>query len=140
LSWPGRASARPAARGALLLSSCAAGPSPVTGSAGPAGDWLGLWQGFICPFAFLASLFNENVGIYEVNNNGGWYDFGFVIGVSVIFGGPGGAGGRASRRRSVTSCTRSSSWCGSPGNGRGGSPMVVVDRRGPTSEPARVSA
>jgi len=26
------------------------------------------------------SLFNPDVGIYEYNNNGGWYNFGFVLG------------------------------------------------------------
>ena len=34
------------------------------------------------PLAFIVSLFNPNVGIYETNNNGGWYNFGFVIGAS----------------------------------------------------------
>jgi hypothetical protein len=31
--------------------------------------------------------------MYGVNNNGGWYDFGFVIGAGIIFGG----GSRASK-------------------------------------------
>jgi hypothetical protein len=31
------------------------------------------------------------VRIYEVNNNGRWYDFGFIIGVSGAFGGGGSA-------------------------------------------------
>jgi hypothetical protein len=34
------------------------------------------------------------VNIYEVHNNGNWYDFGFVLGVSVVFG----SGARASSR------------------------------------------
>jgi hypothetical protein len=25
--------------------------------------------------------------MYAVNNNGGWYDFGFVIGTGILFGG-----------------------------------------------------
>ena len=25
--------------------------------------------------------------IYEVNNTGGWYDFGFILGVSMVWGG-----------------------------------------------------
>ena len=61
-----------------------------------------LWQGFIAPITFLVSLFNDSVGIYEVHNNGGWYDFGFLIGVSIFFSAPAaGAGGRArsGRRR-----------------------------------------
>jgi len=39
------------------------------------------------------------VGVYEVHNNGGWYDFGFVLGLSMIFGGSGGGIIRGRRRR-----------------------------------------
>lgn len=53
----------------------------------PAGFWAGLWHGFILPITFIIRLFNPNVGIYEINNNGKWYDFGFFLGVWVIFGG-----------------------------------------------------
>jgi hypothetical protein len=35
--------------------------------------------------------------MYEVHNNGGWYNFGFILGMSIIFGGS--AGGASSRRR-----------------------------------------
>jgi hypothetical protein len=80
-----------------LVAGCAAGPNPA-GAGGGAGFWLGLWQGFIAPFALIVSFFNDQVGIYEVNNNGGWYNFGFVLGASIFFGGGGGAGGRASRK------------------------------------------
>ena len=84
--------------GALLLTSCAAGPNPATDTGqDPAGFWLGLWQGFILPVTFVISLFTDEVTIYEVRNTGGWYDFGYVIGVSLIFSGGGGAAG--SRRR-----------------------------------------
>ena len=34
------------------------------------------------PITFIVSLFNPDVGIYESNNNGGWYNFGFVIGAA----------------------------------------------------------
>ena len=30
------------------------------------------------------ALFNENVAMYDINNTGGWYDFGFLIGVGGI--------------------------------------------------------
>jgi len=36
-----------------------------------------------------------------VHNNGGWYDFGFMIGVSAFFGGGAGGGGAARKRRRV---------------------------------------
>jgi hypothetical protein len=48
----------------------------------PAGFWAGVWHGMILPIAFIASLFNPGVGIYETHNNGGWYNFGFVLGAS----------------------------------------------------------
>jgi hypothetical protein len=68
----------------------------------PAGFWLGLWQGLISPITFLISLFTSEVNIYEVQNNGNWYDFGFMLGVAMAFGGGAGGGsataGRARRR------------------------------------------
>jgi hypothetical protein len=70
------------------LTACAAGAdTAAVGAAHPAGFWLGLWHGVICPIAFIVSLFNHHVGIYEVANNGGWYNFGFVLGLSMAFGG-----------------------------------------------------
>ncbi|GAB2756041.1 hypothetical protein [Nocardioides pakistanensis] len=80
-----------------LLSSCAAGPNDVPAGADPAGFWLGLWHGFITPVTFVISLFTDDVNIYEVRNNGNWYDFGYVFGLAMIFSGGGGAGA-ASRR------------------------------------------
>jgi hypothetical protein len=55
----------------------------------PAGFWAGLWHGLISPITFLVSLLSTNVRIYETNNRGRWYDFGFIIGVSGAFGGGG---------------------------------------------------
>ena len=83
----------------LLLSSCAAGPTPATGTGEePAGFLLGLWHGIIFPIAFVISLFNDNVNVYEVVNNGNWYDGGFFLGLTMSLGG-GGAGARSKRRR-----------------------------------------
>lgn len=45
------------------------------------GFWGGLWHGFIIIISFIGSLFNDNIAIYAVNNVGGWYDFGFLIGI-----------------------------------------------------------
>jgi hypothetical protein len=59
--------------------------------AAPAGFWAGWWHGIIMPIAFIVSLFNPGVGIYETNNNGGWYNFGFIIGASASLGGGGAA-------------------------------------------------
>ena len=52
-----------------------------------AGFWRGLWHGMIAPFAFLVSLFREDVGVYETHNNGRWYNFGFILGLMIVFGG-----------------------------------------------------
>ena len=72
----------------LALSACAPGPNPaVDVGPDPAGFWLGLWQGFIAPVTFFISLFTDNVNIYEVNNNGNWYDFGYVIGAGLLLSG-----------------------------------------------------
>jgi hypothetical protein len=45
------------------------------------GFWGGLWHGSIAPISWLVSLFNSNVEVFAVNNNGGWYTFGFVVGI-----------------------------------------------------------
>lgn len=80
----------------LLVCSCAPGNTLATSTG--AGFWWGLLHGVIAPVAFVVSLFNDTVGIYDVRNNGGWYDLGFLLGVSVWGGG--GAGGAAATRRS----------------------------------------
>lgn len=51
----------------------------------------GLWHGIITPFSFVCSLFMDDVAMYAVNNNGGWYDFGFLLGAGILFGGGGKA-------------------------------------------------
>jgi hypothetical protein len=87
---------------AMALAACAAGPNPAIDTAPPAGGeaagfFPGLWHGIISPVTFLISLFTDDVNIYEVHNNGNWYDFGFVLGAGILFGGFFGAG-RSGRR------------------------------------------
>ena len=86
----------------IVLSSCAPGASTLTGTANAqgvvAGFWRGLWNGIIAPVTLIISLFNHNIQMYEVHNNGGWYNFGFLLGMMIIFGG-GGRGARSRRRR-----------------------------------------
>jgi hypothetical protein len=76
---------------ALVLAACAAGPNPEMGTPPAdgevAGFFAGLWHGIISPITFLISLFTADVNIYEVHNNGNWYDFGFVLGAGILFGG-----------------------------------------------------
>jgi len=73
----------------LLLTSCA-DVSPhvaecVTSNA--YGFWGGLWHGIIAPFSWIGSLFSDDIAIYAYNNNGGWYDFGFILGIGALSGG-----------------------------------------------------
>ena len=79
----------------LILAACAAGPNSGVNTPGTggfiAGFWLGLWHGIISPVTFIISLFSNNVNFYEVHNNGGWYNFGFVLGAGILFGGSGKA-------------------------------------------------
>jgi len=53
----------------------------------PYGFLFGWWHGITVPFAFIGSLFSDDIAIYAVNNTGGWYDFGFCIGAGILFGG-----------------------------------------------------
>ena len=68
-----------------LLAACAATQSPAMVAPTAPGFWLGLWHGFIFPIAWIVSLFVDGVAIYAVPNNGGWYDFGYFLGI-VVFG------------------------------------------------------
>ena len=77
---------------ALALTACAATQSPTMVAPTAPGFWLGLWHGFIFPIAWIVSLFTDKVAIYAVPNNGGWYDFGYFLGI-VVFG----VGARKSR-------------------------------------------
>ena len=63
----------------------------------PAGFWAGLWHGLICPITFLVSLFSPGVRIYEQNNVGRLYDFGFLLGASAALGGGGSQAARDTR-------------------------------------------
>ena len=74
-----------------ILAGCAPGPNPARKMASEHGEFagfgLGLWQGFIAPFVFVASLFKGDLNVYEVHNNGSWYNFGYLFGLACFFGG-----------------------------------------------------
>lgn len=82
---------------------CAPGPNQLAKSPDQEGEvagfWKGLWHGIIAPITFIVSLFSDNVHMYEVHNNGNWYNLGFLIGMVIILGGGGGGACSRSRRR-----------------------------------------
>jgi hypothetical protein len=72
----------------LIFSACAT--QSVSQVLDPPGFLKGLLHGFIVLFSFVASLLTD-YKIYAFPNSGGWYDFGFLLGIMMFFGG-GGAG------------------------------------------------
>lgn len=84
----------------FFIISCAAGPNEMKNTPNRdtevAGFWKGLWHGLIFPFAFIASLFLDHIGIYEIHNNGGWYNLGFLLGAMMVLGGSSGGAARKS--------------------------------------------
>ena len=52
-----------------------------------AGFFTGIWHGLIAPITFIISIFSDNINFYEVHNNGGWYNFGFVLGAGLFLSG-----------------------------------------------------
>ena len=73
----------------LVFSSCAEVQQVEACKTGHTyGFFCGLWHGIIAPVSFVCSLFSNHIAVWAVNNNGGWYSFGFLIGVgSLGFGG-----------------------------------------------------
>ena len=69
----------------VALSACAAG-DPMYAAETPAGFWSGVWHGIIGVITLIIRAFGGDVAVYEVANNGGWYDFGFLCGAGGIAG------------------------------------------------------
>ena len=54
----------------------------------PAGFFWGIWHGWIAPISLIWGLFfNPEIRLYELNNTGWAYDFGFYIAIISGFGG-----------------------------------------------------
>jgi len=68
----------------VALAACTATQQPDAVAPHAPGFLLGLWHGFIFPLAWIVSLFSDKVAIYAVPNNGGWYDFGYFVGIMVF--------------------------------------------------------
>jgi hypothetical protein len=82
----------------LAICGCTAGEPQFTPT-DPANFWLGLWHGAISVVTLIIGIFEPSVLVYERNNTGGWYDFGFLLGVISVWGGSSSAGYHRSRRR-----------------------------------------
>ena len=65
---------------AVVLAGCATRAPQATLANGP-GFFSGLWHGFVAPLAFIAQLFVNDIAVYASPNSGGWYDFGFLLGI-----------------------------------------------------------
>ncbi len=74
----------------VLFTGCAT--QSISNIQDPPGFLKGLFHGFIILFSFIISLFTD-YEIYAFPNTGAWYNFGFLIGVMIFFGG-GGAGAK----------------------------------------------
>lgn len=75
--------------GALALAVIVTGCAPVqTQVPGAPGFFDGLWDGLTAIFAFFGNLLGlGDWGIYEPVNSGGWYDFGFLVGIGAFAAG-----------------------------------------------------
>ena len=63
----------------FLLSACATQTYIETDDA--PGFWSGIWHGFIVFFSLIGHIFDNEIRIYAYPNSGGWYDFGFFLGL-----------------------------------------------------------
>ena len=70
---------------ACLHTACAATQDAQAIAKSAPGFLAGLWHGLIFPLAWLVSLFTSSVAVYAVPNDGGWYNFGYFLGI-VVFG------------------------------------------------------
>ena len=76
---------------AFALAACARQDAAAVEATAPGFLW-GVWHGFIFPVAWVVSLFDTGTAVYAVPNNGGWYDFGYFVGIVFI-----GVGARKTR-------------------------------------------
>ena len=68
----------------LILVACAEQPHSDSYSA--PGFFMGIVHGICAPFSLVAEIFTD-VRIYAFPNSGGWYDFGFILGIGALGGG-----------------------------------------------------
>jgi len=98
----------------LLLAVALAGCAPGEGSKytrhDPAGFFSGLWHGLLSPLFFIIGLFTSSVQMYEPINSGSWYEFGFIIGLCITFGGSGVKSKHRKKCREAEKAKREREW------------------------------
>ena len=72
----------------VTLSACAHQPV-LSGSEtyDAPGFFSGLLHGLLMPFSLVGHLLDSSVRVYAFPNSGGWYDFGYFLGVGGLIGG-----------------------------------------------------
>ena len=70
----------------LLVVGCVPGDGSSTEER-PSGFFSGIWHGWIAPLSLIWGLFDRVIRVYEVNNTGWWYDFGYYMAIIAGFGG-----------------------------------------------------
>jgi hypothetical protein len=66
----------------LAFSACA--HQPIPSAYEPPGFFSGILHEFLIPLELVGSIFSD-CRIYAFPNSGGWYDFGYVIGIPFSF-------------------------------------------------------
>ncbi len=69
----------------IFLAGCL--PGGATYAQQPAGFFSGVWHGWIAPLSLIVAFFEPSIRVYERNNTGWWYDFGFYMAIISGFGG-----------------------------------------------------
>ncbi len=70
----------------IVFTSCMPNPEQNMGHA-PSGFFKGVWHGWIAPISLVVGFFNDSTRVYDPNNTGWWYDFGFYMAIISGFGG-----------------------------------------------------
>lgn len=70
----------------FALTGCVPGDGTYTPN-DPAGFLWGIWHGWVSPVSLIIGIFDPGIRVYEVNNTGWWYDFGFYMAIISGFGG-----------------------------------------------------
>ena len=67
----------------MLLGLIGCATQPVPDAFEPPGFWIGIVHGFVIFFSIIGSIFLD-VRIYAFPNSGGFYDFGYFLGVMMF--------------------------------------------------------